>query len=41
VGLSEFIVAIKEQKAGLLSYDVPVEQTDGVSSVNIVVEIGS
>jgi len=40
-GLCEFIAAIKEQKQGLLSYDVPVEQTDGVCSVNIVVEIGS
>lgn len=38
-GLSEFIGAIKAQQPGLLSYDVPVEQTDGVCSVNIVVEI--
>ena len=40
-GLSELITAIKQQAQGLLSYDVPVEQTDGVSSVKIVVEIGS
>lgn len=40
-GLCEFIDAIKAQKQGLLSYDVPVEQTDGVCSVNIVVEISS
>lgn len=40
-GLCEFIAAIKKQKQGLLSYDVPVEQTDGVCSLNIVVEISS
>ena len=40
-GLCELIAAIKNQKQGLLSYDVPVEQTDGICSVNIVVEIGS
>jgi hypothetical protein len=40
-GLSELITAVKQQSNGLLSYDVPVEQTDGVSSVKIVVEIGS
>jgi len=40
-GLCEFLAAIKKQKQGLLSYDVPSEQTDGHSSVNIVVEIGS
>ncbi len=40
-GLWEFIAAIKEQEQGFLSYDVPVEQTDGVCSVNIVVEISS
>ena len=39
-GLCEFIAAIEGQDNGLLSYDVPLEQTDGVSSVNIVVEIG-
>jgi hypothetical protein len=38
-GLCDFIAAIKEQKQGLLSYDVPVEQTDGLCSVRIVVEI--
>lgn len=40
-GLCEFIEAIKAQKQGLLSYYVPLDQTDGVSSVNIVVEISS
>ena len=40
-GLSDFLAAIEKQKQGLLSYDVPGEQTDGHSSVNIVVEIGS
>jgi hypothetical protein len=40
-GLCEFLAAIKKQKQGLLSYDVPSEQTDGYSSVNIIVEIGS
>ena len=40
-GLCELVAAIREQKQGLLSYDVPVEQTDGVCSVNIVLEIGS
>lgn len=39
LGLCEFIEAIKRQQHGLLAYDVPVEQTDGASSVNIVVEI--
>ncbi|HEY8187131.1 MAG TPA: hypothetical protein VIF64_13740 [Pyrinomonadaceae bacterium] len=38
-GLCDFIAAIKEQKQGLLSYDVPIEQTDGICSVKIVVEI--
>jgi hypothetical protein len=38
-GLCELIAAIKEQKQGLLSYDVPVEQTDGACSVTIVMEI--
>ena len=41
VGLCEFLAAIKKQKHGLLSYDVPVEQTDGSSSVDVVVEISS
>jgi hypothetical protein len=41
LGLCAFIAAIREQKRGLLSYDVPAAQTDGVSSVNIVVEISS
>ena len=40
-GLCEFLAAINEQQQGLLLYDVPSEQTDGYSSVNIVVEIGS
>jgi len=40
-GLCEFIAAIRKQKQGLLSYAVPVEQTDGLCSVNIVVEISS
>jgi hypothetical protein len=38
-GLCELLAAIKNQNQGLLSYDVPVEQTDGMGSVNIVVEI--
>jgi hypothetical protein len=38
-GLSELIAAIQKQKQGLLSYDVPIEQTDGVSAVSIVLEI--
>jgi len=37
--LCEFIEAVKAQKQGLLSYDVPLEQTDGVCSVTIVLEI--
>ncbi len=41
IGLSDFVTAIEQQKQGLLSYDVPSEQTDGVSAVNIVVEISS
>jgi hypothetical protein len=40
-GLCEFMTAIMEQQQGLLSYDVPLEQTDGLGSVNIVVEIGT
>lgn len=40
-GLAEFISAIGEQNNGLLSYDVPIAQTDGCSSVNVVVEISS
>jgi hypothetical protein len=39
MGLSELVTAIEQQKQGLLSYDVPAEQTDGASAVNIVVEI--
>lgn len=39
VGLCDFVTAIEEQRQGLLSYDVPTEQTDGISAVNIVVEI--
>jgi hypothetical protein len=41
VGLSELVTAIEQQKHGLLSYDVPAEQTDGASAVNIVVEIST
>jgi len=41
LGLSELVTAIEQQKQGLLSYDVPAEQTDGVSAVNIVVEISA
>jgi len=40
-GLCAFVAAITKQKQGLLSYDVPVEHTDGVCSVRTVVEIGS
>jgi len=40
-GLCEFLAAIEKQKQGLLSYDVPPEQTDGCSSISIVVEIRS
>jgi hypothetical protein len=39
VGLRELTMAIKKQKQGLLSYDVPPEQTDGICSVKVVVEI--
>ena len=40
-GLCELLAAIGKQKQGYLSYDVPREQTDGYSSIIIVVEIGS
>jgi hypothetical protein len=40
-GLSDLVTAIEAQKQGLLSYKVPGEQTDGVSAVNIVVEISA
>jgi hypothetical protein len=40
-GLSDLVTAIETQGQGLLSYDVPSEQTDGVSAVNIVVEISA
>jgi hypothetical protein len=40
-GLVEFIAAIAKQNNGLLSYDVPLAQTDGCSSVNVLVEISS
>ena len=40
-GLYDFLATIKEQQPGLLCYDVPVDQTDGLCSVNVVVEIGS
>ena len=38
-GLSALVSAVKQQKQGLLSYDVPAEDTDGVSSVTVVLEI--
>jgi len=37
-GLSTFIRFIKQQRPGLVSYDVPGEHTDGVSAVKVVVE---
>lgn len=40
-GLSDLVTAIEAQEQGLLSYNVPGEQTDGVSAVNIVVEISA
>ncbi len=40
-GLAKFISAIEKQNNGLLSYDVPPGQTDGDSSVNVIVEISS
>lgn len=40
-GLVEFIATIEKQDSGLLSYDVPIAQTDGCSSVNVLVEISS
>jgi hypothetical protein len=40
-GLSALVSAVKTQKQGWLSYDVPKEQTDGFSSVTIVLEISS
>jgi hypothetical protein len=40
-GLSDFVRAIRQQRQGLLSYDVPSEHTDGASAVNIVVEIST
>jgi hypothetical protein len=38
-GLSMLVSAIKTQEPGWLSYDVPEEQTDGFSSVTIVLQI--
>lgn len=38
-GLSALVSAVKKQKQGLLVYDVPVENTDGVSAVTVVLEI--
>lgn len=38
-GLADLVTAIETQGQGLLSYDVPSEQTDGASAVNVVVEI--
>ncbi len=40
-GLSALFSAVKKQKQGLLSYDVPSENTDGVSSVTVVLEISA
>jgi hypothetical protein len=40
-GLSELVSAIKTQTQGWLSYEVPKHQTDGLSSVTIVLEISS
>ncbi len=40
-GLSMLLSAIKTQECGWLSYDVPHEQTDGFSSVTIVLHISS
>jgi hypothetical protein len=40
-GLVEFIATIEKQDNGLLSYDVPIAQTDGCSSVDVLVEISS
>jgi len=37
-GLSTFITFLKQQRPGLVSYDVPGEHTDGVSAVKVVVE---
>jgi hypothetical protein len=39
LGLCDLTIAIMEQKQGLLSYEVPPEQTDGICSVRLVVEI--
>jgi hypothetical protein len=41
IGLSEFVAATRKERPGLLCYDVPNEQTDGLSAVNIVMEISS
>ncbi|HEY6232772.1 MAG TPA: hypothetical protein VIW64_16025 [Pyrinomonadaceae bacterium] len=41
LGLSEFVAATRMKPPGLLCYDVPAEQTDGLSAVNIVIEISS
>ena len=41
LGLAELVRTIEDQKQGLLSYDVPAEQTDGVSAVSVVVEIST
>jgi len=40
-GLSALVSAVKKQKWGLLSYEVPAEDTDGVSAVTVVLEISS
>lgn len=40
-GLAKLVTTIRGQNAGLLSYDVPDEHTDGASAVTVVVEISS
>ncbi len=40
-GLSDLASAVSKQPSGLFSYDVPAEQTDGDSSVAVVLEISS
>jgi hypothetical protein len=38
-GLANLVSTIRSQPAGLLSYDVPPEHTDGLSAVTVVLEI--
>ena len=40
-GLSALVSAIEKQTQGLLSYDVPAEDTDGVTTVTVVLEISA